>query len=160
MVRGRARHRQENQLHEYSDTATRRHDRPHHTQVGGGLCVGDGTKRGGDDKKNGREKSSSCHGPVGPESSWINIKDIKQTNRPHHHLYSTTFIGPYPLPVRSFSSSHASPLYLYNPYEQTNIVLNHSFFKMITIMHTMLMLSITYALGKPYEFAKDSIRLI
>ena len=34
---------------------------------------------GGKRKRNEREKTSSCHGPVGPESSWINIKDIKQT---------------------------------------------------------------------------------
>ena len=42
--------------------------------------MGTGTK-GGDEKRNERMKTNSCHGPVGPESSWINIKDIKQTNK-------------------------------------------------------------------------------
>ena len=48
-------------------------------RLGGELCVGDGNKRGRTRKRNERKKTSSCHGPVGPESSWINIKDIKQT---------------------------------------------------------------------------------
>ena len=33
------------------------------------------------------------------------------TTELHHYLYSTTFTGPHPLPISSFSSSHARPLY-------------------------------------------------